>query len=383
MNEKKEYVPGNLDLSVVWGEAETDQKLQRPQITIIGAGCMGAEHIDTIASVGEADVVGIYDPNPGSLKYCLERHPKLLGKAKIHSTLEQACSDSKSDSVIISTPNYTHLDVTKMACKHHKHILLEKPIAATVADARQLADIAKTYDKVFYVGLEYRLKPVCQELFQELNVRKTAGAVKMIYIMEHRRWFLNKWNEWNKFSEYSGGTMIEKCCHYFDLFNLIAGAPPVKVYASGGRDVNFLNFQHNEKKSDIIDNSFSIIDYENGVRACLNLCMFMGGCREEIIVNGDKASLYAYDVPREEIEIRMRGKDTSRIIKVEPPSAIQKTGAHGGSTYYEHLAFYEAIRNGTPPPVSAEEGFMAVAVGVAVELSVRTGQPVFMKDILS
>ncbi|MFA5689570.1 MAG: Gfo/Idh/MocA family oxidoreductase, partial [Kiritimatiellales bacterium] len=190
--------------------------------------------------------------------------------------------------------------------------------------------------------------------------------------------------EWNKFSEYSGGTMVEKCCHYFDLFNLMAESEPVKVYASGAQDVN-TGFEYEGRKSDIIDNAFAIIDYANGIRACLNLCMFMfcGGAKEEVIVNGDKASLYAADHPENKLQIKATGRSPARYISVEAPDVITTTGAHSGSTYYEHVEFYKAVRSNIQPPVTAYDGFLAVAVGAAAEESVRTGMPVYMKDILA
>ncbi len=107
--------------------------------------------------------------------------------------------------------------------------------------------------------------------------------------------------------------MVEKCCHYFDLFNLMAESEPVKVYASGAQDVN-TGFEYDGKQSDIIDNAFAIIDYANGIRACLNLCMFMfcGGLKEQVIVNGDKASLYTTDHPENKLEIKTTGRAPAR-----------------------------------------------------------------------
>src|SRR5690606_41597345 len=58
------------------------------------------------------------------------------------------------------------------------------------------------------------------------------------------------------------------------LINLFAQAKPVRVFGSGSQAVNFTEFEYNGEKSDILDNAFVIIDYENGVRANFSLCMF-------------------------------------------------------------------------------------------------------------
>jgi myo-inositol 2-dehydrogenase/D-chiro-inositol 1-dehydrogenase len=96
----------------------------------------------------------------------------------------------------------------------------------------------------------------------------------MVNITEHRVPFLDKVKQWNKFSKFSGGTLVEKCCHYFDLLNMFSQSRPVSVFATGSQAVNFLEFEYNGEKSDILDNAIVSVVYENGVRASFNLCMF-------------------------------------------------------------------------------------------------------------
>ena len=153
------------------------------------------------------------------------------------------------------------------------------------------------------------------------------------------------------------------------------------MFASGGRDVNFLNLEYEGRKSNILDNAFVVVDYEGGIRACLNLCMFSRP-REELIVAGDQASLYGQAVPRQELEIREARGGAGRRIAVEADPQILSAGGHGGAVYVEHLRFYEAIRTGQSAGVGAEEGLWAVAVGVAAERSAKTGQVVQMSDVL-
>jgi Predicted dehydrogenases and related proteins len=139
--------------------------------------------------------------------------------------------------LIIATPNYTHVTVLREAVRSGKHILLEKPMATTLPDACQIMRIAERYDAVLQVGLQYRYKPIYVEAIHEALVRRSIGQIKTITILEHREPFLDKVKQWNKFSKYSGGTLVEKCCHYFDLFNLFAQSRPVSVYAVGSQAV--------------------------------------------------------------------------------------------------------------------------------------------------
>ena len=103
-----------------------------------------------------------------------------------------------------------------------KPIFLEKPMATTLDDALYLAEEALNYPAPIQLGMQYRYKSQYQLALSALE-RNELGSVKMISLCEYRPPFLPKVREWNKFSEYSGGTLVEKCCHYFDLMNRIAG----------------------------------------------------------------------------------------------------------------------------------------------------------------
>ena len=121
----------------------------------------------------------------------------------------------------------------------------------------------------------------------------TIGKLKMLTIREHRFPFLVKVDNWNRFSHNTGGTLVEKCCHFFDLMRLITESEAVRVFASGGQDVNHLTESYNGKIPDIIDNAFVIVDFKNGVRGLLDLCMFAENSRlqEEICGVGKKGKI--------------------------------------------------------------------------------------------
>jgi len=367
--------------------------IEKPKykFNIIGAGLMGLEHIRLTLLEGRGTIHGAFDPNPRSIAVANEVRNRFTTEGSLYAydSLEEACNDPAVDGLIICTPNYTHIDVVREAAKSGKHILLEKPMATTIQDAYEIMQIANNYQAVFQIGLQYRYKAICVEAIYEALERKAIGTIKTISILEHRIPFLDKVNQWNKFEKYSGGTLVEKCCHYFDLLNLFAQSKPMNVFASGGMAVNFLDFEYNNEKSDIIDNAFVIVTYENGVRARFDLCMFVPVYYEELILCGDEGYLKASDAldllegqkSKSHLEI-MRGENKpARMTNPCYASHIAETG-HSGATYFEHICFVDNIEGKKTNTATAEEGFWSIVVGAAAEESVKTGSVVNIKELL-
>ena len=361
------------------------------RFSVIGAGSNGQEHIRVTLLEGRATIHGIFDPNPRSIERARQVYAQYSpqGSLVVYDSLEEACNDPEVDGLIISTPNYTHIDVVREAVKSGKHILLEKPMATTIQDAYEITELASRYEAVFQVGLQYRYKAIYVEAIYEALVRESIGSIKTISILKHRIPFLDKVKQWNKFSKYSGGTLVEKCCHYFDLFNLFAQSRPSSVFATGSMAVNFLDFEYDGEKSDIIDNAFVTVIYENGIRASFDLCMFSPLFYEEIILCGDEGRLKAFEshdflpAPRSKTHLEvMRGQDKpSRITTPCYPAFVEEAG-HGGSTYLEHANFIDNIEGKETHAATAEEGFWSIVVGVAAEESVKTGQLVNIDALL-
>jgi predicted dehydrogenase len=360
------------------------------KFNIIGCGNIGREHMKVTMMEERATIHGVYDQNPSSIKEAERLFSTLSHHSLVkYDSLQAACHDPEVDGLIICTPNYTHIDVIREAVKSGKHILLEKPMATTLRDGYEIMQLAKDYESVFQIGLQYRYKAIYAESIHETLQRKAIGDVKTISMTEHRIPFLDKVNQWNKFSKYSGGTLVEKCCHYFDLMNLFAQAKPVQVYASGNMAVNFTNFTYNNEQADIIDNAFVTVIYENDVRANFNLCMFSPTFYEELVICGDKGRLKASENedflsakrPRNHLEILCGEEKPSRIMTPAYPDHIETSG-HGGATYYEHVYFIDNIENKQTTTATVEDGLWSVLVGLAAEQSIKLGRAVMIEDIL-
>jgi len=368
-----------------------DRKKDKLNIAIIGCGMIGMEHIQVAALESSANVYGLYDIDGRSLTVATHVYKEVFGAERepvIYQSLEEAASDSNIGALIICTPNYTHLEILKSVLPYKKHILLEKPMATTVADAREILEISKEYEAVIQIGLQYRYKSIYSLSRKEALEYKSIGEIKNISIMEHRIPFLDKKKQWNKFSEYSGGTLVEKCCHYFDLFNLFARSRPLKVFAKGSLEVNYNAFSYEKKKADIIDNAFVIVEYENGIRASLNLCMFAPLFYEEMVLCGDKGRLKVTEKQdsinelANTIEIH-RGEDAPSLFG-EPryPDHIEEKGGHHGSKFFEHRNFIRKIMGEKTDAATVEEGYWSIVVGAAARQSIIENREIVIDDLL-
>jgi myo-inositol 2-dehydrogenase / D-chiro-inositol 1-dehydrogenase len=363
----------------------------RYKFNVIGTGINGCEHIQVTLLEGRATINGVYDPNPGSIGLAQAAFQRFRpGQSlKVYDSLESACNDPEVDALIIATPNYTHIEVLRVAAKSGKNIFLEKPMATTIKDAYEMVQIAESYPALLQIGLQYRYKSMYVESIHEAQERKSLGAVKMVNITEHRVPFLDKVNQWNKFSKYSGGTLVEKCCHYFDLLNLFSQSRPQRVFAAGSQAVNFRDFEYKGEKSDILDNAIVNVDYENSVRGTFNLCMFAPMFYEEITICGDEGYLKAYEredflsIPRPSTHMEvLRGERyPTRVTNPCYPPYIEESG-HNGATFYEHINLIDNLDGKPTNAATVTEGFWAVVVGVAAEESAKTGQPVDINDLL-
>ena len=352
---------------------------------LVGTGMMGVEHLNNLAVTPGAVVTAIADPVATSIGWAT----KALGeKAAGVTQFADSAALAKSglvDAVIVASPNYTHRDVLTPLFGEGLAILCEKPLATTIEDARWIVEQAEKSDAPFWTAMEYRYMPPAAEFIAEVHGGR-IGKLQMLSIREHRFPFLPKVGDWNRFNRNTGGTMVEKCCHFFDLMRLIVQSEAVRVYCSGAMDVNHLDENYGGERPDIIDNSYTTVDFANGVRAMLDLSMFADGAenQEEIAAVGSDARLEVL-IPEGAIVYSprtgfMNPKQVERRIVHTDETAL-KAGSHHGSTFYEHQRFNAAVRGVGKVEVSARDGLMAVAIGTAAEISAREHRVVTMSEL--
>ncbi len=365
---------------------EKGKGLDEVRYGIIGCGMMGREHIQNIALLPQGKVTVVYDPEPELAASAAE----LAGGAIIAETFDALVNHPDVDALVIVSPNYLHVrQLQKIAEQRPLPVLCEKPLYTDVADAVAIAKLAETFPAPLWVAMEYRYMPPVAALIEQAD--QATGGIKMLTIREHRFPFLPKIGDWNRFNAKTGGTLVEKCCHFFDLMRLILQDEPERVMASAGQAVNHLEESYSGEIPDIWDHGYVIIDFAGGARAMLELCMFAEGSeyQEEIAAVGPKAKIEALvpgpgrfwpkalgKAPVPQLVISPRAPKGPIVAEVPVDPALLAAGDHNGSTYYQHLKFNAVVRGEGEIEVTAEDGMKAVAMGLAAQESARTGKAV-------
>jgi myo-inositol 2-dehydrogenase/D-chiro-inositol 1-dehydrogenase len=272
---------------------------------------MGQEHISYIMGYSsDIRIDFLCDPFEDSLENAkrVMKSFQLDPTARVHNPMilddeeDLLQHADQIDLLVIASPNYMHTPSLLKWGGHNLTILVEKPVAVSQEQHDELREASESpeWRARLWVAMEYRYIPAIAKL---VSMLPEIGELKMLTIRENRYPFLHKIGAWNRDKEKTGDTLVEKCCHFFDLFRLITGqeAALSKVRALAQRGINYGD-EGDTYDIPIIDSAYVTMPFVKSAGAeragwtnsigCLELCMFSEGSRhqEEIIATGTKVN---------------------------------------------------------------------------------------------
>ncbi len=318
--------------------------MDRVKIGIIGTGYIGNVHGRIYSRDGRAELSALFDIIPERA----EATAKTIG-GKVCSSREELLE--KCDAVLVCTPNKTHKEIALHAIAEEKHVFCEKPFAIGVGDAKELCSAANASDKVFQVGHNRRFAPVYQKLKELLENDNAHSA----HIKMNRGELKNP--AWTGDVNVTGGFLYETTIHLFDMMRFQFGEiAELKAYGS----------QHEYPELD----EFSIIfKFKNGLH-----CTFASSSDASWHFPFERIEVFCHHrtIMTEEME-RLhdsRGMDANfETISFHMTEKEERWGY-----VQEDRAFIDAIIDGTPPPVTADDGFKSVELVEAVYGAIREGK---------
>ncbi|QQO09503.1 Gfo/Idh/MocA family protein [Breznakiella homolactica] len=242
--------------------------MERIRTAVIGLGMMGFAQIrNCFSAVDDFEITAVCDNHEPNLVRAVEWFKSKGQTVESYTDWRELLDKADFDLAVIVTPDFLHEEMAAACLDAGKHLRLEKPMATTVEGCRRIIDAWKRCPRIVQVGFELRYSNLIVRMREQ---QERLGNLRMVWCHEFRHPFLKKEGstpDWIIQKKYSGGTLLEKNCHHFDLFNMIARAKPVSVYASGDNKTIYA-------ATDVLDNAFVTVEYENGIRAMLSLCLF-------------------------------------------------------------------------------------------------------------
>lgn len=345
---------------------------------ILGCGMMGQEHINNLKLFPEINITAICEPD----RQMADKAQQIAATAKIYRDVVDFLSNEHFDAIVIASPNYLHLEHF-LAVKQYQPValLIEKPIAINLDQITRWQKEVKNYPAPIWVGMEYRYMPPITKLI-ELATPEFIGDIAMLSITEHRFPFLPKVDHWNRFNQYTGGTLVEKCCHFFDLMRHIMKADPVYISAVSSQFHNHRDETYPEGAVDIWDHGYVLLQFPQAKKALLELCMFAEGehYQEKISLIGTKGKLECLvpgpvrfwdsslgEPPVPKVIISPRNRKGHKVIEVPVEKTMLHAGDHNGATYYQHALFLKVIQGNDKVAVNVADGLKANLIGLEAQ----------------
>jgi predicted dehydrogenase len=399
--------------------------MKKYRIGVIGAGARGEAFARSLyEGTSRAELFGLCDLDEDRLKKFVDYCD--LDEARLFTDPADFFSQREMDAVVITTPDFTHRDVACQAMRTGKHIYIEKPLAPTAEQCREMIRCQQETGVTAYVGFNMRAITLYERL-KEILDSGILGRLVHIEGLEHlsvphsasfmRRFHRKRGN--------TGGILNHKCSHDLDIMQWLIGhehrivkvasfaglnvftpdkAPaaychecPSDIYqACPYKDVAGFVFPvrgdrpiHHRKREtyggdlcvynddkEIFDNQTVILEWEHGLRGNFNLQLFQNKGGRETRIWGEKGGLHAVAGER---RIRIVRSETGEVIEHQIPPA---RGGHGGSDPKMLGRFVAALDRGNAGDSGLAQGMAATLLAEKAVQSALTGRvmPVVPED---
>ena len=328
-------------------------------VLLVGAGFIAAAHGAAVAATSRAELVGVVDTDVGRAA----SFARSQGGVRHGADLAAALEWPGVDAVIVCTPNDTHARLGAAVAGAGKHLLVEKPLATTVPDARLLADRFAAAGLVLAAAHTHR----CYDYGRTVKRAIDAGAIGrpvFVRLAILGGWIWPDWSAWAADPLRSGGHALHNGVHLLDLATWWLGDMPASVFARGRRQT--------AEQLGIYDHLEMVVRYAGGATAVCEMSRAHRprsfGQRDVLVAGTDGILEQAWH-------------DESSLLFAE--DGTTPVPAAGGDGFTAQLdAWLEAIR-GAPPLMPHQDAVRAVAMGVAAERSIARGEPVPLADVLA
>jgi predicted dehydrogenase len=348
--------------------------LRPTRIAVIGAGLIGRKHLSILKDDPAFEVAGVADPSADAAAYAREQGFR-------HFTGTEAMLDAvKPDGAIVAGPNVTHLPAALACITRRVPLIVEKPVADTVADAMKIANAAAQAKVPALTGHHRRHNPIMQVArdFVASGALGKLAAANGIWL--HRKpddYFNVTWRR-----EAGGGPILINAIHDIDCLRMVVGEIET-VHAASVR---------NMRGFPVEDTAAAVLTFANGALgtfivsdATASPWNWEATARESAITPGEIENCFTVSGTRGSLSIPQLqhwSYDKPDGGWADPLTRRTLPVRHADPYPRQLHHFARVIRGEEAPVIDVAEGTRTLAATLAITQSAKTGRPVRVADML-
>jgi predicted dehydrogenase len=332
----------------------------RLRVGLAGLGSMGRNHLRILAGRSDIVLAAVADPVPEALSQAASS-----GRAQPFTEPLAMIDEASLDAIVIAAPTTSHLPLALAAIDRDIAVLIEKPLAATVDEAMQIAAAARRRGVPVQVGHVERFNPAVLELGRLID----AGWLSSIYAIASRRAgpFPARIRD--------VGVTIDLATHDVDILSWIAGERPSRVYAETAQRIH----------ADHEDLLFGLLHFPSGATGMLDVNWLTPVKRRQLVVVGEEG-MFELDYLTQRLTFTKATDTTNpRLIQGYAPTfegEVAELPVESAEPLAAELdAFLRVVRTGGRPVVDAEDGLWAVAVATSLLSAAADGTAVDLTEL--
>lgn len=317
--------------------------MRKIRTAVIGVGYLGKYHAEKYSYLPNSELVAVCDTNQQQCEEIAASH-------HVAAIFDYRQLIGKVDAVSIAVPTFLHYSIAKFFLENHVHVLLEKPITNTVAEANEIIAIAKRNNLILQIGHLERFNSTLEALKHILKEPRFIESYRLAP-------FRPRGTDVN--------VVLDLMIHDIDLIQDIVGSP-IKRIAANGADI----------LSNHIDIANARIEFHNGAVANVTASRVSAKMERKLRIFQHDAFI-SLDLHNKKLDIHRKGE--SQMFPGIPEIIREEQSFEAGDQLRDEIiSFLDCITYNKPPIVSGEDGKKALAT--AIEITRIVTEQKFMEE---
>lgn len=363
--------------------------MNRLGTAVIGLG-VGRQHVEAYAQLPESTLIAVCDQNPQRLQTAGEQY-----RVATYTDVADLLRDDRVEVVSIATPHPSHASLAMAAMESGRHVIVEKPMTLSLAEADAMIDCARKYGRTLAVIFQRRFWPASLRAHQAIADGKVgapvSGECELSWWRTEQYYSRDPWR--GRWDTEGGGVLVNQGIHALDMFQWFMG----EVESISAR---WANLSH--PYIEVEDNAVATVTFRSGALGVIRMTTSSRVSRTRVTVHGSNGSSVSlleepegavgyndlWTIPGEEgiREESLREHVERGEYIYRPQHSKDAPTWYTGYTYQRaanpsyHAVqiqdFLQAIQEKREPLVNGEEGRKSLELMTAIYQSGRSGQTV-------